>query len=227
MTLNDTEKEMEKGLMNKVDAILSQGENDRLKELEIIIDRNIKGFIEVGMALAEIRESRLYRSTHDTFEAFCSDKWDIGRKYADKQIAACEVVKNIDYAHGRQNETSGHLLPANERQARPLTAFDADTQRELWQKAVDRANEIGTGKVTGAIVSAIVAEELRKKTTDKIKDTKERASREGLIDDSFNQAFQPFADTIAETINTGFKTTSKVAVLQHLDELRALVANSK
>ena len=202
---------------------LTPMEADRLKELETVIDRNIKGFVEVGMALAEIKEKRLYRETHDTFEAFVNDKWDICRRYAYRMIDGSHVVQNV--AHGPQNENI--ILPLNERQARPLTDFDADIQRELWQKAVDRSIENGTGKVTGAIVSSIVAEYLRTQTTEKIKDTKERASREGLIDDSFNQNFQIFADTIADAINTGFKTTSRVAVLQHIDALRALVANSK
>ncbi len=203
---------------------LTPVEEDRLKELETVIDRNLKSFIEVGQALIEIRENKLYRTTHETFEAFCRDKWDIGKAFAYRQIAGATVVQNV--AHGRQNE-SKLLLPANERQVRPLAEFDADTQRYLWQKAVDRSIENETGKVTGAIVSSIVAEYLRTQTTEKIKDTKERASREGLIDDSFNQNFQIFADTIANTINTGFKTTSRVAVLQHIDALRELVANSK
>ncbi len=203
---------------------LTPVEQVRLTELEAVIDRNIKGFIEVGMALAEIRDKKLYRETHDTFESFCRDKWDIGKAHSYRIIDAAHVVHNIKVPNWGQNGTN--ILPLNEAQARPLTAFDADTQRDLWQKAVNRAIEIGTGKVTGSLVSVIVAEYLRQQSSEKITETKERASREGLIDDVFNQTFQTFADTIAETINSGFKTTSRTAVLEHLDSLRELVANS-
>ena len=43
----------------------------RLAELELVIERGQKAFVAVGNALAEIRDQRLYRETHATFEAYC------------------------------------------------------------------------------------------------------------------------------------------------------------
>lgn len=209
--------------------VLNSKEQERLEELTKVIDRNIKGFIEVGMALAEIKNSELYRETHDSFEAFCNDKWDISRRYAYNQIDASQVVANIETSVRNCAQTTEIsptlLIPLNEAQTRPLTQFDADTQVELWKKAVDHVNEFG-GKVTGAIVSAVVAEHLRKQTTEKIEETKKRVSREDLISDQFHNHYQKLIDVVATEINNGFKTTSKVAVIKHIDALRDLVANA-
>lgn len=39
-----------------------------LEENEAIIERGLATFVEVGTALAEIRDNRLYRESHGTFE---------------------------------------------------------------------------------------------------------------------------------------------------------------
>ena len=41
---------------------------------------------ERGQALRNIHDWRLYRETHATFEAYCRDRWNIGRAYAYKLI---------------------------------------------------------------------------------------------------------------------------------------------
>jgi hypothetical protein len=56
--------------------------NKRLEELKQAIRRNLKAFYEVGSALMEIRESRLYKQDYDTFEDYCRDRWDMTRQYA-------------------------------------------------------------------------------------------------------------------------------------------------
>jgi len=65
----------------------------RLAELEKVINRGKKSFIEVGMALAEIRDLRLYRLTFKTFEGYCREKWGWGRQRAYELIAASEAVR--------------------------------------------------------------------------------------------------------------------------------------
>lgn len=206
-------------------VVLDSKEQARLDELCGVVDRGIQTFFEVGMALAEIRDSKLYRETHGTFEEFCRDKWDISKRHVDRQISAYLVCRNINGTHGSQNDVE--LVPGNERQVRPLTEFDADTQRELWQRAIEYSIEVGTGKVTGAIVSAVVAEYLRKKAGSEIEKTRKHVSREAVIDPEFKQLFQGLLDQVSKEMNSGFKTTSRVAVLQYLDTLRDLVAKAK
>ena len=56
-----------------LDTQLSLVEQKRLSELDDIIVRGLQTFFEVGSALAEIRDSRLHRQTHQTFEDYCQN----------------------------------------------------------------------------------------------------------------------------------------------------------
>src|SRR6516165_4696559 len=68
----------------------------RLKALEAIIETGLKTFVEVGTALLEIRDHQLYlKQGFITFDDYCRQRWGWGRNYANKQIAAAEVVKNL------------------------------------------------------------------------------------------------------------------------------------
>ena len=47
------------------------------------------------MALLRIRDERLYRETHKTFEQYCKERWGMARNYANKQIAAAQVAATL------------------------------------------------------------------------------------------------------------------------------------
>lgn len=103
---------------------LTKSEKERLWYCEEIISKGIKTFIEVGKALSEIRDSKLYKDTHQTFQEYCRDKWDMSRKQAYDYIAAKEVIDNLS--------PMGDILqlPENERQARPLVNLEPEIQIE-------------------------------------------------------------------------------------------------
>ena len=63
-----------------------------LPELERVIERGQQTFIEVGRALLEIRDRRLYRETHATFEAYCRERWGWGRSNAYELMDAARVA---------------------------------------------------------------------------------------------------------------------------------------
>jgi hypothetical protein len=67
----------------------------RLSELETTIERGLKTFVEVGNALAEIRDSRLYRESYATFEDYCRERWGMSKRHAVSCIAAA-VNQNWD-----------------------------------------------------------------------------------------------------------------------------------
>lgn len=106
---------------------------DRLRELESQIESNIA---MVGRALFEIRESRLYRITHKTFEDYCQERFAMNRRYINMQIQAASVMENLG-TNGSQN------IPTSERQARPLASLPKEDQPEAWEKAQDIAKEEG------------------------------------------------------------------------------------
>lgn len=137
--------------------LLLLDEHNRLVKLEQTIETGLKTFVDVGNALLEIREDRLYRTTHSRFEDYCKARWDFSYTYAYRLIEAAEAVGNI------KTLPIGKVLPATESQARPLTSLTPDEQREAWQKAVDTAPN---GKVTAEHVQN-VAKEYRPKQENK------------------------------------------------------------
>ena len=74
-------------------AVATEG---RLAELEAVIDAGLHTFIEVGLALAEIREQRLYREHYDSFEVYCRTRFNFNRQRASQLIKAAEVSRILD-----------------------------------------------------------------------------------------------------------------------------------
>ncbi len=70
----------------------------RLDHCERIIENGFGVFIAVGEALAEIRDSKLYKDSHKTFEAYCKARWDLGRSRAYELIDQAKVTKAITEA---------------------------------------------------------------------------------------------------------------------------------
>lgn len=127
------------------DLALTVNEQTELEKLETTISNGLQTFVEVGSALMTIRDQRLYRLAHSTFDDYCRDRWSISRIHAHRLIESAAVVGNL--------LPIGNTVPATESQARPLTALQPEQQREAWQQAVDTAPN---GKVTAAHVESVV-----------------------------------------------------------------------
>lgn len=126
---------------------LSAAEMSELASCETVIEHGLKIFHAVGMALLTIREKRLYRADHTTFEAYCQAKWGFSDNYALRLMRGAEVVSNLT-----ETLPIGRVLPANEAQVRPLLGLTPDQQREAWQEAVETAPN---GKITGGHVEQV------------------------------------------------------------------------
>jgi hypothetical protein len=130
-------------------ATLTREEAIALHDCEERIERGLKTFLEVGRALALIRDSRLYRETHETFEDYAVQRWSLSRAHAYRMIAAAEVVSPMgDIAEP----------PTNERQVRELAKVPEAERADVWAETLERTN----GKPTAAAV-AEVSEEQRKR----------------------------------------------------------------
>lgn len=123
---------------------LTDRERDELARLEIVIEQGLDTFYEVGQALLHIRDTRLYRETHSTFEDYCRERWDISGRRANMLVAASMVISNLG--------TIVPNLPANEAQARPLAALEPEAQRIVWDVVQQTAPD---GKVTAAHVKSV------------------------------------------------------------------------
>lgn len=125
---------------------LSRKEASDFGRLEETIAVGLDTFISVGKALAEIRDRRLYRDGHDTFEGYCRERWNFSKTHANRLIASASAVENLGNVE---------VVPINEAQARPLALLPPDKQAAAWQKAVSRAPD---RRVTANDVRAAVDE---------------------------------------------------------------------
>ena len=132
-------------------STLTDAEALELSSLEATVERSLKAFWEIGQALRQIRDRRLYRQDFSTFEDYCTNRWEMSRRSAYQLIEAATVYENV--RHGAQ------ILPANERQVRPLTALPSQEQPRAWAQAVSTAPN---GKLTAFHVARVVEEHQKK-----------------------------------------------------------------
>lgn len=198
---------------------LSAYEEARLGQLQTVIVENFKSFVKVGQALAEIRDRELYRADFRTFERYCKHVFDIARGTAYRYIAAAEVVDNVS-----KLETSGEIMsmiPANEAQVRPLTLLKPDQQLAVWKAAVETAPK---GKVTASHVAKVVKGFIGQDVKSKIRNAREKVDADQLLGAEFQTAFNALMDQIEFARDSGYKTTSRMQIIAHLDQLRATIA---
>lgn len=120
--------------------LLTAAEGAALAEHEAVIERGIKTFYEVGIALADIRDRRLYRADYGTFEEYAQKRWQMTGSRAYQMIDAAHVVSTIVEAD--------LPAPANEGQTRELGRVPESERAAVWAETVERT----AGKPTAAAV---------------------------------------------------------------------------
>jgi hypothetical protein len=134
------------------DTALTAAETTRLTDLERRIERTHMSFVDAGEALREIRDGRLYRAIHGTFDEYCEARWGLTRSQGHRLIAAAEVVTAI------RMSPIGDILPATETQARELTRLeDPEQQVKAWERVIERTNSDAK-----CITAKIVREEVQR-----------------------------------------------------------------
>ena len=82
-----------------IDPGSSQVQQAQLTALEAKIGRGLTSYRDVGQALAEIKSRKLYRYVdHKTWAAYCSARWSISVRGADRQIGAADVAQDLERA---------------------------------------------------------------------------------------------------------------------------------
>lgn len=135
--------------MSATSCALTTAEQARLGELERVVERGLQTFAEVGAALAEIRDSRLYRDDWLTFENYCHGAWGFTDRRARHLMDAAAI---------------GTVVPVeNERQARELAPLNGDEEAILaaWRDAQTAAAEHGT-RITAKVVKNAVQGRVRR-----------------------------------------------------------------
>jgi hypothetical protein len=147
---------------------LSPEEQARLGACEATVTRGLHAFIEVGSALMEIRDHRLYRTDYGTFETYCTQRWEITYRRANQLIQAVHIVQEMEAQGLREWEpvvpiegVRGNRVPIQERQVRELAKLPPEERVAAWQEAVKSApRKAGQPKVTVKHVSAAVRRRL-------------------------------------------------------------------
>jgi len=169
-------------------------QQDRLKHLEIIIAKNQCRFYEIGQALLEIRDSRLYKQALFTsFEAYARSRWDIGRSQVYRLIDAYKVINNLS--------PIGDRLPGNEAQTRPLVPLSPPEQRKIWKEFLNTKAE-----VTARNIQKFIDER-------KAKENIPAPDLVNQIGDEYMAAVQKMLDQVQYAQNDQWQKTSRQAAL--------------
>lgn len=121
-----------------------------LAACEEVIERGLGTFVQVGEALLRIRDDRLYREQHGTFEDYCRERWGLKRQRAYELIDAAATVTTV-------SEISDTPAPRTESHAAELAPLRDEPEElvEAWTEAV-RAAEADDQPVTAERVKAAV-----------------------------------------------------------------------
>ena len=109
-------------------------DDQRLAELEKTIARGKKTFVEVGLALAEIRDLRLYRREHGSFSEYCREKWGWNKSYAYYMIEGAVVVQELPQKVSTKVDT--------ETAARELAKAEPEARAGIVQAIVDSGEPV-------------------------------------------------------------------------------------
>ena len=135
--------------------------------------------VQAGLALARIRDERLYRVEFDTFEAYCRVKWQHGRRYIHRLIAAAQLFTRLraDWP-SRKPDRETHL--------RPLIGLTPEQAVAAWKRAVEKA---GNRRITARLVKSAVQELQLRATAAPVvqKPGPAKLEQRRLIDDTIGQ----------------------------------------
>jgi site-specific DNA-methyltransferase (adenine-specific) len=131
----------------------------RLANLELVIQQDLRAFIRVGSALAEIKKDRLYRQVgFSTFEAYCRQRLGLGRQHGYRLVTAAALVEDLSPIG------DNHLL-AHESQIRPLARLSRtrDRKKAFWLACQwAKGNPPTAKRVREAVMEILILKESRK-----------------------------------------------------------------
>lgn len=120
-------------------------------EQDAIVKRGAKEFVKVGLALIEIRKSKLYEEGgFKSFGDYVKDRIDMSEQQTLKLRNAAQIYIELE-------KEGVEVLPTKESQIRVLAKFKKSKYKEdrkkIWQESVNEAKEKGT-PVTAKLVEA-------------------------------------------------------------------------
>lgn len=115
---------------------LQEEEVALLQRCEVDVESKTEGFLRAGRALKTIKQGKLYRATHRTFNEYLKHRWANSPR---KAYLEMQVVGVFDDVHN-----CAHIDPSIEDQLRKLEELpNAELRRTAWQRAVAYHDERG------------------------------------------------------------------------------------
>ncbi|MEA5405611.1 hypothetical protein VB776_21920 [Arcicella sp. DC2W] len=157
-------------------SALNTIELDRLSLCESVIEKGLNTFIEVGNALFEIRNNKLYRDKFTTFESYCRDRWNLKRQRAYELMDAAAVVNTLSEISDKNEQDSqvSIIVPTKESHAAALSKVPEEFRSQVWEKALEKNQS--SGKVITARMIDNIAKELGNIAIEVSPDVEERNS---------------------------------------------------
>ena len=189
---------------------LSATEREFLHEREKIIERGSRVFVEVGTALAEIKNYKdgVLVRRYGGFDQYCKERWGFGLAYGYRLMDAAKVVMELS---PRGENAAEAVLPTSEKQVRELTRLESpEHRREAWKKTVE-----------GAGGNPILVADVRKVVNGVMKEhrIKPRRSSKRKAKDAFIRIKASDAAKIRERLGTLRAKISKLPGGQKLQRL--------
>lgn len=197
---------------------LSSREERLLNRLEETIDKHLKLFRDVGYALKTIRDERLYRIEYDTFVDYCLAEWDLSKTRAYQYIDAYELVENLSTMVDKSDSPIFHILPKNERQARPLTLIPTEQQRKMWAMILKEAEEKGA-RITATFIQQCIDTHQQKKFKKVVRKAREAKEKMSLLPESVQKSFRTFMTDLEGSVEGQLDPGSRKEIAKMLREI--------
>jgi hypothetical protein len=129
-----------------VTPVLTSSEAKRLDVLEAVIKEGQRQFVQVGLALAEVKAGKLYRAGFKTFEQYCRQRWGWTRNRAYELISSANVAKSLP-------EKCNQKI-TNENQAAALAKVEPEHRAAVVETAAANAQAENRSMTAAHIKSA-------------------------------------------------------------------------
>jgi hypothetical protein len=126
-------------------------QKEQLAACEARIETGLRSAFDAGAALAEIRDSRLYRRDYASFGQYAETRWDMSERQANRAIEAAAVVGALS-----RTKLSGMCpLPALESHAAALAKVPEDRRPEVWAAVIGQTDGRPTAKAVAETWQAL------------------------------------------------------------------------
>ncbi|WP_331756724.1 hypothetical protein [Streptomyces decoyicus] len=131
-------------------------EQDSLAQCEAAVETLKGAFWAAGKALQIIRDARLYRETHKTFDAYCYERWGMERAYADKLIRTWPIAEAL-----LKKQAGGEVTPIGVKKLNQAQVWELVPAADSWDAdaaafVYDTVVEVNGADVTAAILKGAV-----------------------------------------------------------------------